>query len=110
MATTAEYVVLMTTVGSVESAGDLARGLVEEGLVACAQRLPIQSVYRWGGAVVQDEEVLLLLKTRRARAGATMDAVRARHPYEVPEILELPITDGWPPYLRWIDEQTTPTG
>lgn len=103
-----DYVVVMTTLDDEGAAGRLCRSLVEEGLVACTQRLPVESVYRWQGALVEDRELLVLCKTRRDRAAELAEALRARHPYDVPEILELPVTAGWPPYLRWIDEQTVP--
>jgi periplasmic divalent cation tolerance protein len=104
----AAYVMVMTAVGSDDEARDLSRSLVEEGLVACAQRLPIGSIYRWQGEVVEDSETLVLLKTRRARSAELVAALGARHPYDVPEIIELPVTDGFPSYLRWIDDQTHP--
>ncbi|MBV8464126.1 MAG: divalent-cation tolerance protein CutA [Acidimicrobiales bacterium] len=107
MTATGDYVVLMTTLGTPEAAASLSRTLVEDRLVACAQRVPIESVYRWEGAVVEEAETLLLLKTPRDRAAEAMAAIGARHPYEVPEILQLPVADGWPAYLRWMDEQTT---
>jgi periplasmic divalent cation tolerance protein len=77
--------------------------------VACAQRVPIESLYRWEGELVEDRETLVLLKTRRARSPELMAALEAQHPYDVPEVLELPVTGGWPPYLRWVDEQTDST-
>jgi periplasmic divalent cation tolerance protein len=102
------YVVVMTAVGSDDEARDLSRSLVEDGLVACAQRLPIGSIYRWEGAVVEDRETLVLLKTHRDRSAELMTALEARHPYDVPEIIELPVTGGSPSYLGWIDDQTVP--
>ncbi len=101
-----DHVVVMTTVGSEEAARELSRALVDEGLVACAQRVPVESCYRWEGEVVDEREVLLLLKTPHARAGELVEALARRHPYEVPEVIELPVTGGWPPYLRWMEEQT----
>ncbi len=102
----AGYCVVMTTVGSDDEARSLCRSLVEGGLVACAQRVPIESLYRWEGELVEDRETLVLLKTRRARSAELMAALQAQHPYDVPEVIELPVTGGWPPYLRWVDEQT----
>jgi periplasmic divalent cation tolerance protein len=103
------YCVVMTTMGSDDEARALCRSLVEGGLVACAQRVPIESLYRWEGELVEDRETLVLLKTRRARSPELMAALQAQHPYDVPEVLELPVTGGWPPYLRWVDEQTDST-
>jgi periplasmic divalent cation tolerance protein len=104
----AGYCVVMTTMGSDDEARALCRSLVERGLVACAQRIPVESLYRWEGELVEDRETLVLLKTRRARSPELMAALQAQHPYDVPEVLELPVTGGWPPYLRWVDEQTDP--
>jgi len=100
---------VMTTVGSEEAAGRLGRSVVEAGLVACVQLLPIRSLYRWHGELVDEKEVLLLLKTTPARAAALVDAVKAEHPYEVPEIVELPMAVGSPDYLRWMVDQTAPS-
>ncbi len=107
---TGDYVVIMTTVGSEDVARELSRALVEEGLAACAQRFAVDSIYRWKGEVADDREALILLKTRRDRIAEVREAVAARHPYEVPEILELPVTGGWPAYLAWVDEHTAPAG
>jgi periplasmic divalent cation tolerance protein len=105
----AGYCVLMTTIGSDDEARVLCRSLVEAGLVACAQRVPIESLYRWEGDLVEDREMLVLLKTRRARSPEVMAALQEQHPYDVPEVIELPVTAGWPPYLRWVDQQTDST-
>lgn len=105
----ARYCVVMTTIGSDDEARALCRSLVEAGLVACAQRVPIQSLYRWEGELVEDPETLVLLKTRRARSPEVMAALQAQHPHDVPEVIEVPVTAGWPPYLRWVDEQTHST-
>jgi periplasmic divalent cation tolerance protein len=105
----AGYCVLMTTIGSDDAARVLCRSLVEAGLVACAQRVPVESLYRWEGELVEDRETLVLLKTRRARSPEVMAALQEQHPYDVPEVIELPVTAGWPPYLRWVDRQTDST-
>ena len=105
----AGYCVLMTTIGSDDEARVLCRSLVEAGLVACAQRVPIESLYRWEGELVEDRETLVLLKTRRARSPEVMAVLQEQHPYDVPEVIELPVTAGWPPYLRWVDRQTDST-
>ncbi len=72
----AGYCVLMTTIGSDDEARVLCRSLVEAGLVACAQRVPIESLYRWEGELVEDRETLVLLKTRRARSPEVMAVLR----------------------------------
>jgi periplasmic divalent cation tolerance protein len=81
----------------------IGRGLVGDGLVACAQvGGPIRSMYRWQGAVETAEEYLLVLKTTAAAAPAVVAAVRRTHPYETPEVLVTPVVGGDPDYLAWV--------
>jgi periplasmic divalent cation tolerance protein len=83
----------------------LARTLVDERLVACVNVLPpMQSIYRWEGAVEQATEHQLVMKTTEERVEALKARLVALHPYEVPEVLVLPIADGAEPYLRWLTE------
>lgn len=103
------YVVLSTCPDDPTAAG-IARSLVEASLVACVNIVPgIRSIYRWQGSVEDDPEVLMILKT----TGDRLDAVRARilelHPYEVPEVLALPVVDGHHDYLSWVAEATRTT-
>jgi periplasmic divalent cation tolerance protein len=80
----------------------LALALVERRLAACASRAPVQSVYRWQGAVEAASEVQLLLKTTRAAYPALERALRELHPYELPEILAVEAAAGLAGYLDWI--------
>ncbi|XP_039221897.1 protein CutA isoform X2 [Crotalus tigris] len=90
-------------------AKDLARALVEQRLAACVNVLPgVTSIYRWKGAVEEDAEVLLMIKTRSSRVSALAEYVRSVHPYEVAEVIALPIQQGNPPYLRWVEEAVPP--
>ena len=102
----AEHGVLLTTLPGREDAQKLAHLLVGERLAACVQLLPIDSVYRWDGAVRDAQEVLLLIKTRTALFDAAMARIKAEHPYSVPEIVGLPFSAGYGPYLDWIGEST----
>jgi periplasmic divalent cation tolerance protein len=93
---------------------DAARGdsivesLLAVHLVACGQRTgPMTSRYWWGGSVEQAEEWLVILKTRSELASRVIHAVVSSHPYEVPEVVVVPILDGSPAYLAWIDEVTS---
>lgn len=96
---------MLSTVGSSQEGERLARSLVEQGLAACVNILPgVSSIYRWKGAIEETSEVLLLIKTRTERFEAVREALVALHPYEVPEILGLPIAVGHAPYLAWLDE------
>jgi periplasmic divalent cation tolerance protein len=100
-----ERVVAFSTVGTAEDALRIAHALVERGLAACVNVLPeVVSIYRWKGAVEQETERLLVIKTRMDRLEALREALLALHPYEVPELVALPIVGGHPPYLDWLDE------
>ncbi len=95
------------TVGSSEEALTIARALVEERLVACVQILPrIRSIYRWKGQVCDEEEHLLLMKTRSELFPIVQNRIRELHSYEVPEIVSFPVTAGLPEYLAWVIENT----
>ncbi|GAA5784813.1 divalent-cation tolerance protein CutA [Chitiniphilus shinanonensis] len=98
-----EVLVVLCNCPDADCAGELAVGLVEEGLAACVNQLaPVQSVYRWQGRTEIATEVPLLAKTTRARYPALQAWLAARHPYDVPEIIALPVTAGLPAYLSWV--------
>ena len=98
-----EFVLVLTTVPADFDAEKLARELVGEGVAACVNILPgVQSVYAWQGAIETGREQQLVIKTSRARTDALWAALRARHPYEVPEFVVVPISDGSQEYLSWI--------
>ena len=104
-----EHVVVLSTVGSAEDAARLARALVERRLAACVNVVPgVRSVYRWKGQVEEEDERLLVIKTRRDRFEALREALAALHPYELPEAIVLPIEAGHAPYLAWLDESVQP--
>jgi periplasmic divalent cation tolerance protein len=99
-------VVLVTAPGA-EKAAELARVVVEERLAACGNVLPgVRSIYRWEGKVHDDAEALLVLKTTRARLPALRARILELHPYEVAEVLALPVEEGSERYLRWVGEAT----
>ena len=98
-----EFVIALTTFPANGDVDAFARTLVEERLAACVNVLPgVRSIYRWKGAVEEASEVMLVAKTRASRAAALAARVRALHPYELPEVLALPVTDGSRAYLRWV--------
>jgi periplasmic divalent cation tolerance protein len=101
-----EALLVLCTAPTAEVAAGLARALVEARLAACGNVLPgLRSIYRWQGRVEDQPEVLLLLKTTRASFPALRDELLRRHPYEVPEVLALPIEAGSAPYLEWLAAQ-----
>lgn len=96
-------VVALSTVGSAADAERIARALVEKGVAACVNVVPsVVSVYRWKGSLERDEEWLLLIKTRGERFEELKTALLAEHPYELPELIALPIAAGHQPYLDWL--------
>jgi len=101
--------VALVTAPDADVAQQLARTLVEERLAACVNVVAgIRSIYRYGGAVHDDAEVLLIVKTRADRARALEDRVIQLHPYDLPEVIRLDLAGGSPPYLRWVAEETAP--
>lgn len=98
---------LLVTCPDPRVAESIARALVEERLAACGNVVgPVTSVYRWKGRMHRDSEVLLLLKTRRGLVRRCTERVTSLHPYELPEILALPVVGGLPAYLAWVDSET----
>jgi periplasmic divalent cation tolerance protein len=86
-----------------EPAARIARVLVEEGLAACVNRLPgLVSNYRWQGRIEEDTETLLLVKTTADRLAALTGRITALHPYELPEIIAVPVVGGLEQYLDWV--------
>ncbi|MGH8259375.1 MAG: divalent-cation tolerance protein CutA [Steroidobacteraceae bacterium] len=89
------------------TADRIARVLVTEGLAACVNRLSgVRSIYRWKGAIQDEPEALLLIKTTITRYQALELRLKALHPYEVPEIIALPVRAGAESYLAWLAEET----
>jgi periplasmic divalent cation tolerance protein len=102
-----DKIVVLSTAGSHEEARRLATHFVEKRTAACVNILPaVQSIYRWKGTVEDAQEWLLIIKTRRSLLPALQRELRVQHSYEVPEMIALPIVEGLPEYLDWIDEET----
>lgn len=96
-----------TTWPSVVEAEAAGAALVEAGLAACVNILPgVRSVYRWQGAVERATETVMIVKTRADRAEAVATAIKARHPYDTPAIMVVPVAGGEPGYLAWIAAET----
>ncbi|MES2978575.1 MAG: divalent-cation tolerance protein CutA [Pseudomonadota bacterium] len=99
--------VVMTTVDSEATAGSLAKKLVDARLAACVQVQQITSFYTWQGESRRDPEWLLVIKTSTSRFAEVQAAILADHPYDTPEVIRLPVDDGSPAYLAWIEAQTS---
>jgi len=101
------HIVVYITVPSQEVGLQIANMLVENNLAACVNILPgVMSIYQWQGQLQQDDELLLIAKTRSGSFDQLASAVKKAHPYDVPEIIALPIVAGSNEYLTWIDEET----
>jgi periplasmic divalent cation tolerance protein len=109
MAAETRVCAVFTTAPDAEVAATLARTLVGERLAACVNVLPgARSIYRWQGQVQEDSEVVLVIKTAMNRAEALAARINDLHPYDLPEVLVLPVTGGSRPYLDWITTETRP--
>jgi len=99
--------VVLCTTPSIEVAEKLARAIVEQRLAACANIVPtIRSLYMWNGALHDEPETLMVLKTHPNRYEALETWLKANHPYDVPEIVALPVSHGSAPYIAWVTQQT----
>lgn len=100
------YAMVLTTCGSSAEAETIAGDLVTRGLAACVQMFPIESVYRWQGAIERTQEVMLFCKIKSVDYADVEAAIRVLHSYETPEIVEIAIENGLPAYLQWIASTT----
>ena len=102
-----DFIVVFVTCGSEDEALKIARALVEEKLAACANMIsPLRSIYRWEGKTWDEKEWLLIIKTQQSTFEDLAKRVKTLHSYSVPEIIALPIVEGSPAYLTWIEENT----
>lgn len=100
-----DVLLVISTFPDAETAERIANELVGAKLAACVNILPaIKSIYRWQGKVENAAETIAFLKTTRTRLPDLQATLRALHPYDVPEIICLPIADGLPEYLQWVRE------
>jgi periplasmic divalent cation tolerance protein len=102
-----DIVLVLTTVPVALDVDELVRLLVEQRLAACVNVLPpMRSTYRWKGAIETADERQVLIKTTRRRLADLQSSLAARHPFEVPEFLVLPVADGSAAYLQWLRAET----
>jgi len=102
-----QAILVVVNAPDLAQAQTLARQLIENRLAACVSVLPgVQSIYRWRGDIEEANEVTLFIKTTAAHYVELESMVVAHHPYQVPEVIALPISHGLPAYLNWIHEET----
>lgn len=100
--------VVYTTINTIQDARRIAHTLVEEQLVACVSIIPkIESIYRWKGAVEEEEEFILISKTIDANVKKTIQRIKALHTYELPDIIVLPVIGGLKDYLDYVSNETS---
>jgi periplasmic divalent cation tolerance protein len=105
------HLVVLTTVGNRDDARKLVSELVDQGIVACGTFIgEALSIFRWEGAIAEEGEVVVLLKTHRDRWEDLQEAVKAQHPYDVPELLAIPVEAGLQAYLDWVTDVTAKEG
>lgn len=97
---------VLSTTDCQKTAQKIIEAVLEQELAACIQTLPIQSHYKWEGRLHQDAEILLMFKTKEVCYEKLEDTITSLHNYEVPEVIQLPITQGFNPYLAWLEEST----
>ena len=105
-----DYSIIITTFADKDSAKKTAKLLIERRLAACVQMFPIESVYLWKNEICDENETVLFLKSKTALFDNITAEIREIHTYEVPEIIQIPITGGLPEYLKWIDDCTEDKG
>jgi periplasmic divalent cation tolerance protein len=102
------FCIVITTFSDDKNGTDIITALIDKRLAACVQVMPIQSWYRWRGTICCASEKLLLIKTKPSLYPQVQDCIIAHHAYALPEIIQVPITDGLPGYLGWISRECAP--
>ncbi len=106
MAKRQDYCIVLSTTGSETNRDEIIKGLLEAELVACIQTMKIESHYVWEGEICNDSEWLLVIKTRRDLYELVEEKIEKLHDYDVAQIVQVPIVDGFNPYLEWLREST----
>lgn len=101
-------VVVMVTTSNHEEAAKIAEHVIKARLAACASTIPtVHSTYWWEGKVMKDQESLVLIKTTSDKYDLLQEAIQKLHSYKVPEIIAIPVTEGFPQYLEWVNRETS---
>ncbi len=105
--TSEDYLVVLVTASGEEEAARIGRELVGARLAACVNIVKgMRSIYRWQGKIEDEDEVLMIIKTRKELFGHLKEMVKKQHSYSVPEIIALPVVEGSEDYLAWLKEET----
>jgi periplasmic divalent cation tolerance protein len=102
-----DHLVVLVTASSSAQARRIARRLLQSKLAACVNMIPVESMFLWKGEIQEEEEVLMVIKTRSEAFDELMNAVKAMHTYDTPEIIAMPVVMGSREYLKWIDDEVT---
>jgi periplasmic divalent cation tolerance protein len=102
-----EHLVVLVTATSTAQARRIARRLLQSKLAACVNMAPIESMFLWKGEIQEEEEVLMVIKTRAEAFDDLMNAVKGMHTYDTPEVIGIPVVLGSREYLKWIDDEVT---
>jgi periplasmic divalent cation tolerance protein len=102
-----DHLVVLVTASSSAQARRIARRLLQSKLAACVNMVPVESMFLWKGEIQEEEEVLMVIKTRSEAFDELMNAVKSMHTYDTPEIIGLPVVMGSREYLKWIDDEVT---
>ena len=101
--------VALVAVGSESQGIEIGKALIEERFAACVNLIKgVRSLYMWEGRLADDQEILMLIKTSRSVFPRLRARVLELHPYQVPEIIALPVLEGSPPYVKWVIDSTRP--
>lgn len=100
-----EYIIVFCTIDNFDRAKEISNNLLEKKLIACANIIPkITSIYQWENKIVEDNEILMIFKTKKSCFEKLKDEIKRLHSYDVPEIISVQLTSGEESYLRWIDK------
>lgn len=102
-----DHLVVLVTATSSAQARRIARALLQSRLAACVNFVPVDSMFLWKGEIQEEEEVLLIIKTRAEAFDHLMSAVKTTHTYDTPEIIGTPVVMGSREYLKWIDDEVS---
>ena len=101
-----QFCITLTTTNNDETTQKIINSVLQKELAACIQTMPVNSHYIWEGEVCCDNETLLIIKTKKACYAELEQVIVSNHDYEVPQVVQVPFTEGFNPYLAWIEENT----